>query len=74
MFVECLDPWEHLTVADALEPVSFEDGQNIVIQGEHGDEFFIIVEGHAVVTQTKTDDTEPVEVGHLGPSDYFGIK
>lgn len=60
-------------MADALEPASFDDGQNIVIQGEHGDEFFIIVEGHAVVTQKKTDEADVVEVGHLGPSDYFGM-
>lgn len=42
--VESLDKWERLTVADALEPVQFEDGQKIVVQGEPGDEFFIILE------------------------------
>lgn len=31
-------------MADALEPVQFEDGQKIVVQGEPGDEFFIILE------------------------------
>ena len=40
-----LDPWERLTVADALEGVSYSDGDVIVSQGEHGDDFFIIVEG-----------------------------
>lgn len=43
-FSESLDKWERLTVADALEPVQFEDGQKIVVQGEPGDEFFIILE------------------------------
>lgn len=43
-FPESLDKWERLTVADALEPVQFEDGQKIVVQGEPGDEFFIILE------------------------------
>lgn len=33
-FSESLDKWERLTVADALEPVQFEDGQKIVVQGE----------------------------------------
>ncbi|XP_043303360.1 cAMP-dependent protein kinase type I-alpha regulatory subunit isoform X2 [Cervus elaphus] len=42
--LESLDKWERLTVADALEPVQFEDGQKIVVQGEPGDEFFIILE------------------------------
>lgn len=42
-----------MTVADALEPVSFEDGETIVKQGEPGDDFYIIVEGCAVVLQQK---------------------
>ena len=40
-----LDPWERLTVADALEAVSFSSGDVVVRQGEGGDDFFIIVEG-----------------------------
>ena len=40
-----LDQWERLTVADALEPAQFNDGDPIVIQGEKGNDFFIIVEG-----------------------------
>uniref|UniRef100_A0AAX7ST43 Cyclic nucleotide-binding domain-containing protein n=1 Tax=Astatotilapia calliptera TaxID=8154 RepID=A0AAX7ST43_ASTCA len=42
--LESLDKWERLTVADALEPVQFEDGEKIVVQGEPGDDFFIITE------------------------------
>lgn len=41
---ENLDKWERLTVADALEPVQFEDGEEIVRQGEPGEDFFIILE------------------------------
>jgi len=70
--LESLDKWERLTVADALEPVSFEDGETIVKQGEAGDDFYIIVEGCAVVLQQKNENEEPTEVGRLGPSDYFG--
>lgn len=44
MCAESLDKWERLTVADALETVQFEDGQKIVVQGQPGDEFFIILE------------------------------
>jgi len=67
-----LDQWERLTVADALEPVQFNDGDNIVEQGEKGNDFFIIVEGTAVVYQKPSDDEPAVEVSKLGPSDYFG--
>lgn len=70
--LESLDKWERLTVADALETVQFEDGQKIVVQGEPGDEFFIILEGTAAVLQRRSVDEEFVEVGRLGPSDYFG--
>ncbi|MFT7804218.1 cAMP-dependent protein kinase type I-alpha regulatory subunit [Arapaima gigas] len=70
--LESLDKWERLTVADALEPVQFEDGQKIVVQGEPGDEFFIILEGSAAVLQRRSENEEFVEVGRLGPSDYFG--
>ena len=31
-------------MADSLEPVQFEDGEEIVRQGEAGDDFFIILE------------------------------
>ncbi|TPP62688.1 cAMP-dependent protein kinase type I-beta regulatory subunit [Fasciola gigantica] len=67
-----LDQWERLTVADALEPVRFEDGEVVVRQGEPGDDFFIITEGTAKVLQKPSESVEPVEVGKLRPSDYFG--
>lgn len=70
--LENLDKWERLTVADALEPVSFEDKETIVRQGEPGDDFYIIVEGTALVMQNRSEGEEPSEVGRLGPSDYFG--
>lgn len=41
---ESLDKWERLTVADALEPCTFSNGENVVTQGEEGEDFFIIVE------------------------------
>ncbi|KAE8283514.1 cAMP-dependent protein kinase type I-alpha [Larimichthys crocea] len=55
-----------------LSKVQFEDGQKIVVQGQPGDEFFIILEGTAAVLQRRSEDEEFVEVGRLGPSDYFG--
>lgn len=61
-----------MTVADALEAVSIEDNKVVVKQGDPGNDFFIIVEGTAVVTQYRNEGEEPVEVGRLGPSDYFG--
>merc|ERR1712168_1589743 len=70
--LENLDKWERLTVADALEATSFEDGEAVVKQGEPGDDFFIIVDGSARVTQYRKEGEASQEVGLLGPSDYFG--
>ncbi|XP_022102414.1 cAMP-dependent protein kinase regulatory subunit-like isoform X2 [Acanthaster planci] len=70
--LESLDQWERLTVADSLEPVNFEDGEKIVVQGEPGNDFYIIVEGQASVLQRRDEQDEFIEVAKLGPSDYFG--
>ena len=40
-----LDPWERMTIADSLVPVTFQDKEVIMRQGEAGEEFFIIVSG-----------------------------
>ena len=45
IFLEDLDKWERLTIADALEAVTYEDGETIVKKGQQGEDFFIIVEG-----------------------------
>ncbi|KAH9417102.1 protein kinase, cAMP-dependent, regulatory subunit type 1 [Dermatophagoides pteronyssinus] len=70
--LESLDYYERLTVADALTPVEFADGDIITKQGEPGDEFYIIEEGTAVVLQRRSPDAPEEEVGRLGRSDYFG--
>ena len=44
MNTENLATWELHTVADALEPVQFDDGEEIVRQGDRGEDFFLIVE------------------------------
>ena len=81
MFPECLDKWERLIIADALEPEAFQDGQVVVqqvvyrvrfslvrfdnhghCQGDHGDEFYIIMEGAASVTQCPEEGEETKEV------------
>ncbi|OQV20091.1 cAMP-dependent protein kinase regulatory subunit [Hypsibius exemplaris] len=69
-----LDKWELLTVADALETLPiFPNGSDVIKQGQKGDDFFLIIEGHAKVFQSPDGkENEEVEVGKLGPADYFG--
>ncbi|CAF0983657.1 unnamed protein product [Adineta steineri] len=70
--LETLDEWERLTVADSLEPVQFEDGEIVVKQGDPGDDFFLIVEGNAIVYQKTSESPQAVEVDTLGAGNYFG--
>jgi cAMP-dependent protein kinase regulator len=64
--LKTLNDYERLTIADALEPETWDNGDEIVTQGEQGNSFYIIVEGKVVV---KKDD---VEVAKLKEGDYFG--
>lgn len=66
-----LTEYEVLTIADALQEESFEDGAIICSQGECGDQFYIIKEGAAVCTQSSSTGTSQ-EVARLGDGSYFG--
>jgi cAMP-dependent protein kinase regulator len=63
-------------VADALEPMTYDEGDAIVEQGSAGDSFYIIVEGQANVHKANNEETcipdDANKVGSLGPGDYFG--
>ena len=43
--LENLYEWEKMTIADALEAITFDDGDIIVKEGDDGEDFFIIVDG-----------------------------
>jgi len=66
-----LDKWERLSVADALEPCDYKDGEVIIKQGETGDDFDIIVEGKVVVSQTNEHGESGV-LAELHSAQYFG--
>ena len=42
-------------MADALEPCTFQDGDNVVTQGESGEDFFIIVEVSVLIAYRYKD-------------------
>ncbi|KAI0650202.1 protein kinase A regulatory subunit [Trametes meyenii] len=66
-----LEPEERSKIADALVSKVYEDGDAVVRQGEMGDTFFFVEEGHAVVTKAKQDGGSET-VGQLKKGDYFG--
>lgn len=65
-----LDKWERLSVADALETVSFKDQETIIKQGEAGDCFFIVLEGTCVASMTTEAGTGDVKT--YNETEYFG--
>lgn len=54
----------------ALEQKTFSHSQDIVIQGEPGNEFFLIKEGACSII--RTDDGKETVVAELSAGDYFG--
>jgi len=69
-----LDEWERLAVADALEDAEFMAKQEIIRQGDEGNDFYIIVEGTAsVLVRPPHDSKAPYKkMKTLNPADYFG--
>ncbi|OHS99381.1 cAMP-dependent protein kinase regulatory subunit [Tritrichomonas foetus] len=70
-FLKVLQDYEILLVADALCPVNPSKGEEVVKQGDDGDEFYIILQGECIVSKAENGG-EPKEVGRLRSGDYFG--
>jgi len=54
------------SIAGIADEITWPQGKAIAKQGEHGREFFVIVEGSADVS------IDGKKVGALGPGDFFG--
>lgn len=63
---------ERETVIDHMEEEVFEEGDEIITQGDTGSKFYIVTDGDVVITQTPEGDDEPKEVGRVGFGAYFG--
>lgn len=57
-------------IADALEPISYNDGDMVLKEGDTGDNFYLIERGEALFY--KEDGTEQQLVNKLSKGDYFG--
>ncbi|KNC97745.1 hypothetical protein, variant [Spizellomyces punctatus DAOM BR117] len=66
-----LEPYERHKIADALESVSYNDGDVVIRQGDVGDAFYIIEGGEARVVTTDENGIEH-EMPGLKKGDYFG--
>ncbi|KAJ1506960.1 hypothetical protein HMI54_013022 [Coelomomyces lativittatus] len=66
-----LEPYERHKIADALESVTFQDGEVVIKQGDVGENFFIIESGKAKVFKVDEHGVE-YQMKGLGKGDYFG--
>lgn len=66
-----LTDYERLTLADALQPANYADGEVIVRQDDPGDSFFIVAEG-TVKVEKKLPDNRVIQIGTLGTGAIFG--
>ncbi len=62
---------ERMTIADALVPVSYSQGDVILRQNEEGDQFFFIEKGTVRVSRTGEDGVE-VDLAQLTDNNFFG--
>lgn len=66
-----LEAHERSKIADALEERIYEEGEDVVREGELGKNFYIIESGRAEVLKRKSGDRQE-RVGTLSKGDYFG--
>jgi len=66
-----LSPQQMLEASQAATPVTYAPGATIIQQDTHGDRFYIITRGSAVVA-LKHPDGADVIAAHMGPGQYFG--
>lgn len=65
-----LQPQERAKIADVLESRTFSEGEDVVRQGDQGEEFYLIEAGQAVAIKTQDGRESVVKQYHKG--DYFG--
>jgi len=58
-------------IADALEPVRYQDGEVVLKQGDAGSNFYLIEDGEALFYKSSPDGSQ-VLVNQLKKGDYFG--
>ncbi|KAG0744219.1 hypothetical protein G6F62_008110 [Rhizopus arrhizus] len=72
VLLKSLEPYERHKIADALESVYFENGEEVVKQGDIGDQFYIIESGEAAVFKRNVQSGATHQVNKLERGSYFG--
>jgi len=66
-----MDEQEVAGIRDIMEEMKFKPGQVIIREGETGDLFYVVTEGHAEVLIRDADGTELI-LNTVGPGGFFG--
>ena len=66
-----MDESEVAGIRDIMEVMKFKEGQVIIREGETGDLFYVITEGHVQVIIRDADGSDVV-LHEAGPGDFFG--
>jgi hypothetical protein len=64
-----------IDIADAMRLTVYNTGETLFRQGDHGDSFFIVLQGEVEVDAASSatpHEEEKSNKGRLGPGDYFG--
>lgn len=56
----------------SVDQVETAAGEVLIRQGDPGDYYYMLTQGHAVVTRDMKDGQPPVELAQLGPGNAFG--
>ena len=64
-----MDTYERSKLADCIKEKKISKGEVIIKQGDQGNNFYILVEGHAEATLNSNPDEGVME---YQPGDYFG--
>ncbi|KAI9261399.1 cyclic nucleotide-binding-like protein [Phascolomyces articulosus] len=66
-----LEIYERHKIADALEPIQFDDQEVVMREGDVGQNFYLIEDGEAIFYKTAEDGSQK-EVNRSYKGDYFG--
>lgn len=70
--LESLSAYERMSIADALKTRIYEAGQQVLRQGDPGDEMYFVEEGKVSIKMKRVGEDEEKEVAAIEKGGYFG--
>jgi len=70
--LSAMEAYERSKLGDAIKEEKFNAGEFVISEGESGNLFYLIMEGHAIATKTIEPGKPPQEVFQYKTGDYFG--